>query len=142
MPFRPGQPKKEGWGRQKGTPNKATAEAHEIMARLGCDPVESMIRIVNDDVPCSTCRGKGVTKYQPAKGGDKLAERTCESCYGSKMEKISPELKGKMLTELAQYKYPKRKAIDLAVSGMETIAERMKRAQARVKGSTGTVENE
>lgn len=134
MPFKPGQAKQAGWGRQKGTPNKIQAEAGALMDSLGCDPIEAMLKIVHDQVPCSTCRGKGVTKYQPAKGGDKLAERTCESCYGSKMEKISPELKGKMLTELAQYKYPKRKAIDLAVSGMETIAERMKRAQARVKG--------
>lgn len=103
------------------------------MERLGLDPVESMIRIVLDDVPCSTCRGEGKTRYQPALGKEKLLERTCESCYGSGKEKISPELKGKMAAELAQYKYPKRKAIDLAVDAGGTIAEAMKRAVARVK---------
>ena len=120
-------------GRGKGAMNKRTQEAQAIMERLGLDPLEGMIKIVLDDVPCSTCRGVGTTKYQPAKDKEKLLERTCESCYGSGKEKISPELKGKMLTELAQYKYPKRKAIDHAVEAGGTIAEAMKRALARVK---------
>jgi hypothetical protein len=113
--------------------NKRTQEAQAIMERLGLDPLEGMIKIVLDDVPCLTCRGAGTTKYQPANGKDKLLERTCKSCDGSGKEKISPELKGKMLTELAQYKYPKRKAIDHVVEQVGTIAEAMKRAAARVK---------
>lgn len=59
-------------------------------------------------VPCGVCMGAGKTKYRA--GADK--ERTCESCYGSGKEKISPELSGRMYAEIAQYVLPKRKAIE------------------------------
>jgi DnaJ-class molecular chaperone len=82
------------------------------MARLNCDPIEGMAKIAAGDVPCGTCHGKGKTKYQAAKGEAKLLERTCESCYGSGKEKISPELKGRMYEQLAKYKHPQLKAIE------------------------------
>jgi hypothetical protein len=107
--FKPGH-KKVG-GRAKGAPNKLTREAIEILERLGCNPIEGMARIAAGDVPCRVCRGKGKTLYQPAHGKE-LAERTCESCYGSGMEIITPELSGKMYAELANYIYPKRKAVE------------------------------
>ncbi len=99
-------------GRKKGTLNRLNSEANQRLAELDCDPIEGMVKIALGEVPCSVCRGKGRTKYQPAKGKDKLAERTCESCYGSGKEIISPELKGKMFAELAQYVAPKRKAVE------------------------------
>ena len=67
--------KKTG-GRQKGTPNKRTLEAWQILAELDCDPIEGMAKIAMD-------------------------------------EKASPELRGRMLAELAGYAYPKRKAVEL-----------------------------
>jgi len=63
-------------GRQKGTPNKRTQEALEILAELDCDPIEGMARIAKD-------------------------------------EANSPELRGRMLAELAGYAYPKRKAVEV-----------------------------
>lgn len=36
-------------GRQKGTPNKRTALAAERLAQLGCDPLEGMVKIVQDE---------------------------------------------------------------------------------------------
>ncbi|MBZ5607253.1 MAG: hypothetical protein LAP38_03275 [Acidobacteriia bacterium] len=113
MNFEPGH-KKIG-GRAKGTPNKLTREAIEILERLGCNPIEGMARIAQGDVPCRVCRGKGKTLYQPARGKE-LAERTCESCYGRGLEIITPELSGKMYAELAQYIFPKRKAIEHTVT--------------------------
>ena len=70
--------------------------------------------------------GAGETKYQPAHGHDKLLERTCESCYGSGKEKISPELKARMYAELAQYVRPKRKAIEHTVERVGSIAETLR----------------
>jgi len=32
-------------GRAKGTPNRRTTEASELLAKLGCDPIEGMARI-------------------------------------------------------------------------------------------------
>jgi hypothetical protein len=104
--------RKAGPGRPKGSLNNRTKEATEILARLKCVPIEGMALIASGKVPCGTCHGKGKTKYQPANGGEKLLERTCESCYGSKLEKISPELKGKMYSELAKYVHPQLRAIE------------------------------
>lgn len=110
--FEKGHAKLPGAGRKKGTPNVLTRTATEIMARLGHDPIEGMVLIAMGEVPCSVCHGKRKTKYQPANGEDKLLERTCQSCYGSGKEKISPELKGKMEAELAKYRYPTLRQIE------------------------------
>jgi hypothetical protein len=64
-------------GRQKGTPNRKTAEVAERLAALGCDPLEGLARLAMD----------------PAN---------------------SPELRGRMFAELAQYLHPKRKATELS----------------------------
>lgn len=108
-------------GRAKGTPNKRTEQALEIMHRLGVDPIEGMARIALGDVPCGVCHGTTKTKFQPKRGlspTKEWPERTCESCYGSGKEKISPELKAQMLTQLAPYAYSK-KAQSVEVSGPE-----------------------
>lgn len=101
-------------GRQKGTPNRKTREVQEILASVRCDPIRGMAKIAAGDVPCAVCLGKGKTKYQPARGKDKLLDRTCQSCYGRGKEIISPDLKLKAFAELAQYEYPKRKAIEVS----------------------------
>ena len=71
----PGQPRTGG--RQKGTPNKKTAEIRELLLSLKCDPVSGMARIA-------------MNKKNP------------------------PELRGRMYSELAQYMWPKRKAIEVS----------------------------
>ncbi len=65
-----------GSGRQRGTPNKKTAEARELLLGLKCDPITGMARIA-------------MNKHNSA------------------------ELRGRMYSELAQYLWPKRKAIEV-----------------------------
>ena len=71
----PGQPRTGG--RQKGTPNKKTAEVRDLLLSLKCDPVRGMALIA-------------MNKKNP------------------------PELRGRMYSELAQYMWPKRKAIEVS----------------------------
>ena len=35
-------------GRQAGTPNRRTRQAQELLARLGCDPLEGMAKLAQD----------------------------------------------------------------------------------------------
>lgn len=98
-------------GRSKGTPNKATATVQDTLSRLGVDPFEGMALIASGQIPCGACHGKGKTKVKASDGT--FFDRTCESCYGSLLEKVSPETRAKMYAELGQYVAPKRKAIEL-----------------------------
>lgn len=117
MPFVKGRVKTGG--RPKGGPNAITRTVQETLARLGCDPFDGMATIAQNKLPCGVCRGKGKTPYKlPTGEGEpiKIGIRTCESCYGTLFEACSPELRGKMHAELAQYVSPKRKALDITNS--------------------------
>lgn len=70
-----------------------------------------MALIASGEVPCGTCHASGKTRYR-IPGTDKVGERLCESCYGTLLEKVTPQLRGQMYAELAQYVAPKRKAIE------------------------------
>ena len=111
MPFKAGQKPPANAGRKKGTPNRITRTVEEILARAGCDPIEILSQIANGEVKCGTCHGTGTTKFKVA-GTDRLADRICESCYGTKLEKIAPDLRHRASSTLAEYRYPKRKAIE------------------------------
>jgi hypothetical protein len=63
-------------GRKKGTPNRKTFDAVEVINRLGVDPIAEMIKL-------------------------------------AKAKNTSPELKGRMWSEVASYIYPKRKALEV-----------------------------
>ncbi len=106
-----GQKGNAGKGRVKGVPNKKTRDLQELCDKLGHDPKEAMIRIGMGKMDCQTCRGKGKTKYKIS-GTDRLADRTCESCYGTMMEKISPALIYQANAEILNYLLPKRKSIE------------------------------
>lgn len=120
-------------GRQKGVPTKAKIEfetASQVLEKIGLNPIERQARMADGDVPCGVCFGKGKTKFQPKRrkpkpGTDPLAfdfedvdqheslsERTCQSCYGSGREQISPELRQRCLSDLAKYVYPTLKQIE------------------------------
>ncbi len=45
-------------GRQRGTPNKATLTAAEILEALACDPIEGMARIAMDEKNSVEIRGR------------------------------------------------------------------------------------
>ena len=100
-------------GRKKGTPNKRTLILQDRLARWKCDPFEVLSMIARGELLCGVCRGTGKTSFQPARGLEKTAKRTCESCYGSGKERISPGERCKAAAELAQYMEPKRKAIEV-----------------------------
>lgn len=105
-------------GRQKGTPNKSTLGIIEKLAAWKCDPFKTLQMMADNTMPCSVCRGSGMTKFQPGAGSERFSgQRTCQSCWGSKMERISPKERGWAAGELAQYVAAKRKAVE--VSGPE-----------------------
>lgn len=57
------------------------------------------------DPDCWRCSGTGMAT---------LGLRTCQSCYGTGMEAISPELRGKMEAELGAYVQAKLKHVEHA----------------------------
>lgn len=96
-------------GRVAGTPNKTPFDAFVAAHKYSCNPFEILCMAALGDMPCNVCLGKGRTKY---KIDGEIHERTCESCYGSLKEHISPETRVKAASELAQYLAAKRKQID------------------------------
>ncbi len=45
-------------GRQKGTPNKRTAEIAELLSALNCNPIEGMVQIAMDQSNPAELRGR------------------------------------------------------------------------------------
>lgn len=127
-------------GRAKGTPNRRTQDIQEKLERIGCDPIRGMAEIALNRLPCGVCRGELKTKYKLPDGThtpecraansvtcscDGIGIRVCMSCYGSGWEACSPELRGKMYAEIAQYVLPKRKAIEHSGIDGEDIGVRL-----------------
>lgn len=123
--------KTPGSGRQPGQPNRDTRTVEAIIAAKGVSPHEAMCDIVLGNVECNVCRGSLFTKYiledgkhtkecshnQKETQSDScicngIGTRPCASCNQTGYEKISPDLRGKMAAELAQYIAPKRKAVE------------------------------
>jgi len=99
-------------GRKKGTPNKASRTVKERLAVLGCDVIEYMALTVNNNVPCGVCRGSGKTKFQPAGSERFSGERTCQSCWGSKLERLTPRERLDSAKALLAHTEPMLKAIE------------------------------
>lgn len=67
----------------------------------GYDPIAAIVEIADGDIKCLACRGKLVNKYPvtdedgnrlyDADGNIKVAERLCQSCYGTGWEILAPE---------------------------------------------------
>jgi DnaJ-class molecular chaperone len=114
MPFKKGQsgnPK----GRTRGAGSAATT-IKEYLASIGCSPAEYLASVVQNRVPCRVCRGAGKTKFQPAGSERFQGERTCQSCWGSKLERISPELAVNAAAKLLERTEPQLKAIEVSGS--------------------------
>lgn len=86
MGFKPGH-QKHG-GRKKGTPNAATAPIAELCAAHNCNPIEILIEF---------CK-----PLEPGLSPEKMLERIGYRFQAAK--------------ELAQYLYPKRKALEISVA--------------------------
>lgn len=106
--------KREGGGRPKGSPNKRSATIRERLEALNCDYIGLLAMMVNNQVPCATCGGAGKTKFQPRGGQTFSGTRTCQSCWGSGMERIGPKDRGWAAAELLSYCEAKRKAVEVS----------------------------
>jgi len=103
MPFQKGH-RKIG-GRRPGSANKLTMSVLDMLTNLDCNPFEGMALIASGKIPCGTCIGSpGKTKVKAADGS--FYERTCESCYGSLYEKVTPETRLKAYADLGRYLKP------------------------------------
>ena len=124
-----GKGKTPGSGRKKGVPDKAKVEfesAKQVLERMGLNPIERLAKMADGDVPCGVCMGTGKTRWQPKKRKalegmeldeepfDSTKERTCQSCYGSGFERISPADRSRAASELAKYVQPQLKAIEIS----------------------------
>lgn len=106
--------KREGAGRKKGVLNRDTATVKQRLALMGCDYIGYLARVVMNSVPCRVCRGTGKTKFQPAGSERFQGERTCQSCWGSKLERIDPQLAVAAATKLMERCEPQLKAMEIS----------------------------
>ncbi len=111
-----------GSGRKKGVPGKKTLAVRERIIALGGDPILYLVKTMNNDISCATCRGVGKTKFQPGGSSTRFeGVRTCQSCWGSKLEKISPAESLKAAMDLMGYMEAKRKAVDAAGDSADVV---------------------
>jgi hypothetical protein len=82
------------------------------MEEMGCDYIGYLANTVNNNVPCAVCRGAKKTRFQPGNSAGGAAERTCQSCWGSGMERIEPKESAKAAATLLEYCHPKLKSIE------------------------------
>ena len=72
-------------------------------------------------------RQKGTPNKRTLDAAERLAALGCDPLEGMVKIAMSDEadvaLRGRMYIELAQYIYPKRKAVDLSISSMTTIED-------------------
>lgn len=121
-------------GKQKGTPNKASATVRERLALMGCDHIGYLIATIENKVPCRVCRGSGKTMYQAGADGK---VRTCQSCWGEGMERIEPKEARASACELLKYTHTQLKAVEhTGADGGPVevqIVERLVAARARIR---------
>ena len=118
-------------GRGKGAQNRKTQDVQDKLKRLKCDPVAILARIATRQIPCGTCinakrKPTGRTAYKLPDGshaarckGDPctcagIGERVCESCYGTRWERISTKDMGDAAGRLAKMIVPELKAIEMS----------------------------
>lgn len=104
MPIKGKYGKRKWGGREKGTPNKDTAELQEICKRLKCSPFEVTILFAKGD-----WKALG---YEAEKYVSSESEKATTYKYT-----IDPSVRAKCASDACQYLYAKRKAVE--VSGPE-----------------------
>ena len=129
MPFVKGMKRPPNAGRKKSGLNKVTlALAHrdDSLVQLSTLRVR---QILNDQMPCSVCRGEKITLFRLPDGahskecksagsGGKsctckgISHRPCQSCNESGFEQLSPELVGKVAIAVRGEAYPQLKAVE------------------------------
>lgn len=97
-------------GRQPGSRNNKVSW-DELCEKHGYVPGELSILATQGKAPCSTCFGKGKTRFQPG-GGKKASERTCQSCWGSGYERSTLAVRLEADSKNARRSYPDLKAVE------------------------------
>lgn len=113
--------KKTGGGSRAGSPNLAGVkrkEAWETLVAMGYDPDQVSLGVLAmasmNVMPCGVCNGTGKTRFQPGQSAGGSSERTCQSCWGSKMERIDPKDRARAAGELSKYLHRQLKAVELS----------------------------
>jgi hypothetical protein len=109
-------------GRNKGATNKKTLEVIDTLTKLKCNPIEGMAKIAMDDRTALDVKSQKMIKELRGllKGKPELLE-FFEMILAS-WQGYAPELRAKMYSELAQYVYPKRKAVELSTDPDNPLA--------------------
>lgn len=106
--FQPGNP-----GRPKGTKGKRLVEITEIADRLGCNPVEILMRFAQGD-----WQGLGYSK------GTKIVYTEAGAI---EEDLITPSERIQAAKEAAQYMYPKKKSVEhITQSSLEGMTPQQK----------------
>ena len=76
-------------------------DLYERCLEAGYNPIDAIVEIADGDIKCLACRGKLVNLYPvtdadgnrvlDAEGNIVVAERLCQSCYGTGWEVLTPE---------------------------------------------------
>lgn len=109
MPKPKGSPKTPGSGRKKGSLNRRTRELIEILEEKDFNPAEKLVFVFRKAMKTFQ------NSYPPSEGPD--------------MRFKYLEIAEKAASDLMQYVYPKRKAVDLTSNGQAfSFADLMKQA--------------
>ena len=109
-------------GRTKGTPNKRSQIAADIMAQHKCDPLVNLLKVVSGDHKPPVIFNRLIKFFDNlAKRdykADPLAASALQSSIKSEMSKyVDLETYLRTNERLMPYKYPALKAIDVEVDG-------------------------
>lgn len=78
-------------GRQKGTPNKRTLEVKARLEELGCDPIESLVRLAKDAEQRAARMREGMEHNPHADPNDEA--KLAFQCYKELAGYFAPKLK-------------------------------------------------
>lgn len=116
--FQRGSARPDGAGRRSGELYGVRARIANKLDEMGVDPITGLALLGWMREKCAPCRGKG----KVAKDANKKLSKSnplvqCTFCHGTTFEYIPPELRARCRMDLANYLFPKRKAIEVADSG-------------------------
>ena len=109
-------------GRIKGSTNKKTLEVIDTLAKLKCDPIEGMAKIAMDDRSALDKKSQKIVKELRVLLKSKPDLLEFFEMVLASWKGYAPELRAKMYSELAQYVFPKRKAVELSTDPNNPIA--------------------
>jgi hypothetical protein len=122
-------------GRIKGSTNKKTLEVIDTLAKLKCSPIEGMAKIAMDARSPLDAESLKATKEIKKLLKDKPKLLEFFEMILQSWTHHSPELRAKMYSELAQYVFPKRKAVEVSgEDGMPIAVDAVVRTIVDPKG--------